>query len=469
MEACPFARRQSFGEAHFESVELGDRRRNARLVQLADRMIQHPGGTLPVKCGNPADLKALYRLMNAARVTHEAILKPSRERTFDLVRAHPGTTLFIHDTTELDYTGLLSVDGLGQIGNGGGRGYECHNTLAVAAETGATLGLAGQILLKRRKVPRGEKRSQARDCPDRESRLWKRGSQALPAAPVNQKWVEVADRGADVTEFLDHLDAAGKWYVVRSKQNRKIAVDIDGKRQPLQLHDFARGLPEGGRRAVAVAARPGKPKRTATVRIRWAPLTIVPPRQKRGEERGVPLPVWVVYVQEVDPPAGVEPLEWILLTNVPVIGFDDAGERVDWYSLRWTIEEYHKVLKTGCGIETLQFTTEARLQPAIALLSVVALHLLNLRDVSRRPDAKTRPATDIFPLLFVEVLSLWRYGHRQSLSVHDFFLALARLGGHQNRKHDHPPGWLVLWRGWTKLQAKVEIAPLLTGNRCGQT
>jgi len=340
MDAISFARRQTFGEAHFGNVDLGDHRRNARLVQLADRLIQHPGGTLPDKCENPADLKALYRLMNTAAATHEAILKPSRERTFDLIRAYSGTMLFIHDTTELDYTGLLSVEGLGQIGNGGGRGYECHNTLAVAAETGETLGLAGQILFKRRKVPRGEKRSQARDCPDRESRLWKRGSEALPAAPVDKKWVEVADRGADVTEFLDHLAAAGKLYVVRSKQNRKMEAEIDGKREEFKLHDFARALPEGGRRTVPVAARPGKPARTATVSISWSPLTIIPPRQKRGEERGVPLQVWVIYVQELDPPKGVEPLEWILLTNDAVRNFADACQRIDWYSTRWTIEVY---------------------------------------------------------------------------------------------------------------------------------
>lgn len=467
MDAISCAQRQTFGEAHFGNVELGDRRRNARLVQLANRMIQHPGGTLPDKCQNPADLKALYRLMDADDVTHEAILKPSLERTFELARTHSGTVLFIHDTTELDYTGLLSVKGLGQIGNGGGRGYECHNTLAVTAEAGETLGLAGQILLKRRKVPPKEKRSQTRDCPDRESRLWKRGSQALPAAPAGKKWVEVADRGADITEFLDHLDAAGRLYVVRSKENRRIEVEIDGKRKQLKLHDYARSLPEGGRRTVSVSARPGKAARIATVRIGWAPLTIIPPRQRRGEERGVPLNVWVVCVQEVDPPVDVEPLDWILLTNEPMQNLEDACRVIDWYSTRWTIEEYHKALKTGCGIETMQFTTEARLQPAIALLSVVAVHLLHLRDASRRPDAITRPATDIFPLPFVEVLSLWRYGRRQDLSAHEFFFALARLGGHQNRKHDHPPGWLVLWRGWTKLQSMVEIAPLLRGRRSG--
>jgi hypothetical protein len=216
MDDISFARRETFGESHFGIVDLGDRRRNARLVQLADLMVRQPRGTLPDKCKNPSDLKALYRLMNAADVTHAAILEPSRERTFELMRAHSGTVLIIHDTTELDYTGLLSVDGLGQIGNGGGRGYECHNSLAVTAETGETLGLVGQILLKRRKVPKGEKRAQTRDCPDRESRLWKRGSQALPPAPAGRKWVEVADRGADMTEFLDHLDVAGRLYVVRS-------------------------------------------------------------------------------------------------------------------------------------------------------------------------------------------------------------------------------------------------------------
>jgi hypothetical protein len=246
-------------------------------------------------------------------------------------------------------------------------------------------------------------------------------------------------------------------------------VEIDGEKQKLKLHDFARSLPEGGRRTVAVAARPGKPARIATVSVSWAPLTIIPPRQKRGEERGVPLQVWVVCVQEVDPPAGADPLEWILLTNAPVENFEDACERIDWYSTRWTIEEYHKVLKTGCGIETLQFTTQARLQPAIALLSVVALHLLNLRDASRRPDAATRPATDLFPILAIEVLSLWRFGGHQSLSVHEFFFALARLGGHQNRKHDHPPGWIVIWRGWMKLQLMTEIAPALQEKRSGQT
>lgn len=202
--------------------------------------------------------------------------------------------------------------------------------------------------------------------------------------------------------------------------------------------------------------------------VSYAKVALLIPKQPRGEIRGMPLTTWIVRVAEMDPPTGAEPLEWILLTNVPVTNVADANQRIDWYQCRWIIEEYHKALKTGCQIEDMQFTTEDRLQPAIALISVVAVSLLQLRDASRRPDAETRPATAVFPVLLVTVLSLWRYRKRRTdLSVHEFCYALARLGGHQNRKSDHRPGWLVLWRGWTKLQAMAEHASALANERCG--
>jgi hypothetical protein len=102
----------------------------------------------------------------------------------------------------------------------------------------------------------------------------------------------------------------------------------------------------------------------------------------------------------------------------------------------------------------------------IALLSVVAVTLLNLREASRRADAKERPATDLVDARYVGVLSAWRYKKvRLDLNIHDFFYALARLGGHQNRKHDHRPGWLVRWRGWMALQHMLDGAEALKS--CG--
>jgi hypothetical protein len=258
----------------------------------------------------------------------------------------------------------------------------------------------------------------------------------------------------------------GRSETVRSKHNRWITRENAEK---TKLHDVARALPAAGKKTVEVQGTTKQPARRATVSIAWAAVTLMVPPQPRGEIRGVPLRTWVICVSEIDPPAGTaEPLEWILLTNVPVRTLEDALERIAWYECRWIVEEYHKAMKTGAEVESLQFTSEAALQPAIALLSVGALFLLNLRNASRRPDAKERRAVELLPVLFVTVLSLWRYKKtRTDLSVHEFYYALARLGGHQNRRGDHLPGWLVLWRGWTKLQSMVDIMAAYTQQKCG--
>lgn len=169
--------------------------------------------------------------------------------------------------------------------------------------------------------------------------------------------------------------------------------------------------------------------------------------------------------------AGQERLEWFLITNEPVVCFADAYRVVDWYECRWIVEEYHKGKKTGCQIESPQFTSEARLQPAIALLSIVALTLLSMRDASRRQDAKLRPATELIDADYVAVLSAWRHGEvREDWSIHDFYYAMARLGGHQNRRGDHPPGWQTIWKGWTDVQAMVTgVDAMKSIERCGKT
>jgi hypothetical protein len=455
----------SFGEAHFGTAQLGDRRRTKRLVELADRMVRHPGETLPIKISHPASLKACYRLMDCEPVTHESVLAPARERTLRRIEGVRETVLLIHDTTELDYTGLTSLDELGQIGNGSHRGYVAHNTLAIVAETREVIGLAYQKLAKRPQARKDETREEMRRRPDRESRLWKKASATLPASSKGQRIVEIADRGADVLEYLDALEVAGKHYVVRSKSNRRIRLKNG---EQTKLHDYVRALPAQDSKTIQVPARAGQTARSAQVSISWAPVTLLIPPAPRGEYRGVPLETWVICVREVNPPAGVEGVEWILLTNVPVENSHDAAERIRWYECRWIIEEYHKALKTGCGVQQLQFTTEERLQPAIALLSVIAVSLLKLRDVGRSPDATTHRATDYYSDLEVKVLSLWRYNEpRTDLTVHDFYYALARLGGHQNRKGDHPPGWLVLWRGWTQLQPMIATAEKLGFGKCG--
>lgn len=460
----------SLGQAIFGQAPLGDQRRTARLVETFDRMCQHPGGTLPHKLAEPADLRAFYRLCNCEEVTHQTLIAQARQHTLTRIAAHEGAVLLVHDATELDYTSLKSLaDSLGQIGDGNGRGYICQNVLAVSAETGAVLGLLDQILHHRIQVPQGETLPEKRSRESRESLLWIHGTKNSPAS---LKLIDVADQGADTFEFLEHEFHSGRRYVIRVSKQRKVSAG-HAPGQPLQyLQEFVASLPVLGRFTMDVQAQKGRAARKeAEFEIRGGALLVHPPHAKCGHHGNEPLPMYVVQVVEVSPPPpGEKPIQWTLLTNEPVETYQDAWRVTSWYERRWVVEEYHKAKKTGCGIEQMQFTTLARLEPAIALLSIVALTLLNLRDASRREDAKSELATTIIANDYVEVLSIWRHREiRSDWTIHDFFFALARLGGHQNRKRDHRPGWLILWRGWTKLQAMLDGYDAARQKRCGKT
>lgn len=455
------ASRGAFGSLHFENAALGDARRTARLVQSADLIVKNPGGTLPNKIPNPYDLDAFYRLMNRPETTHQAVLEPHRQLTLQRMRAAEEPVLVIHDSTELDYTGLTSLTGLGQIGNGNCRGYIGHNSLAVRPRDRTAIGLVNQILACRDDVPKKESRQAKRARETRESRLWVRGSAAVGSPPPGAVWVDVCDRGADTFEFLDHEHRNGRDYIVRSNHDRFCGWLVGGAVVRRDLHAAARGLEPWGGKTLDVAAQEGQPARRARLTIAAAPIRLFPPQHPRGEHGTEPLSTNVVVVREFEAPAGAEPIEWILLVNLPSGDLAEVSRTIDWYACRPVVEEFHKGMKTGCGIETLQFTTEAALQPAIAVLSVVAVFLLSLRDAGRDPETSACPATDFLPLTYVEVLSGWRHeAPRKDWTVGDFYMALGRLGGHQNRPSDGPPGWLVLWRGWTRLQAMLEGAAI---------
>lgn len=459
------AKLEDFAQEHFGAAELGDRRRTRRLIQVADRMIRHPGGTLPKKMGTPADLKALYRLVNRDAVTHQAVLETHRQLTLRRMRQHDGTVLLIHDTTQLDYTGKHSLENLGQIAKGFHRGYLAHNTLALAADTGEVMGLASQILHVRPQVPKREPRAKRKQRRNRETRLWKRGSEAVGPPPADRLWVDVCDRGADLFEYLDHKHAQGGWYVVRSKHDRVVWVDGDRKRS-VKLHQHAASLPRLGTWSVSVKANTGQVAREATVAVACGKVTLPVPRPACGDHGQQPLDTYVVHVREVNPPAGIEPLQWVLLSNVPTHRFAEAQQRAQWYARRPVIEELHKGQKTGCGIELPQFTRESRLEPVIALLSVVAVFLLTLRDTARNRISAEKPATDLVPAQCVRVLNAWRWQDPSRFTtVKEFLFAVARLGGHLNRKGDGDPGWLTLWRGWQDLM--VMLRGVEAVKRCG--
>ena len=458
-----------FGTEHFGSAQLGDARRTRRLVRVAQSMIENPDGTLPHRLHGHAELTGLYRLMDADGVTHASVLEPHRRRTLALMREAP-VVLVVHDATELDYTGRTTLTGLGQIGTGGGRGYICHNSLAVTPAR-EVIGLAGQILHTRRRVPAGETASAKRAHPGRESRLWVRACEAIGPAPDGRLWVDVADAGSDTFEFAAYELRHGRHFVIRSARDRNLAGDdhVGADRVYRKLYAYTRDLPDLGEREVAVAAVPGKSKaRTAVVRVAAGPVSLAAPHFARGEvPQGVAsLDLWVVHLREAagSAPPGAAPLEWVLLSDLPAGTFDGACRVVDYYGCRPIVEEFHKGKKTGCQIEAAQFESEQRLEPMIALLSVVAVALLQLRQLARDPATRDAPADAVVPRIYVTVLSAWRHrGEPRPMSVLEFCMALARLGGHLGRKGDGFPGWLTLWRGWADLTLMVKGVRAMRG------
>src|SRR5262245_2403155 len=469
--------------------ELGDKRRTARLVHTARLLAQHAAGrSLPDRLPNRCDYEGALNLVNNPHVTHQAILQPHLDATRRRMAACGPVVLIIHDTCEYDYSGQRSL-ALGPIGNGGGQGYEGHNSLALDPESGDLLGLTSQILHVRDSQPQIDAQRAARDAsarkrqgkggrrpdetvaesrsrPSRESRLWIKGCQASPAARKGQLYVDVCDRGSDTFEFIAHQTKHKRSFVIRSTHSRALE-EVEGEDegleaqaeeggQPHLLHELLRSLPGVMSWSVEVQANKKQPARTAVVSMAWKRVWLKAPHVRRGEYDKGPIQVWAIRVWEVCPPVGAERLEWLLLTNVPVSTDEEARPRVGWYEWRPRVEEYHKGQKTGMGIEGLQLQSRAGLEPLIGLLSILAVVLVNLRQQARQEEAASQPARQVVDPLWVDVLSVRMFGQARDLSLREFVFALARLGGYMNRCRDAFPGWIVLWRGLTKLLNMVE-------------
>lgn len=451
---------ESYGERCFGTVDLGDKRRTKRLVRIADSMCRNPGGTLPNKLSEPAELRAMYRLMDCEEVTHGRIMgahaRDTKNRMLKIARENPSAVfMIVHDGTELDYTSITSLEEqLGQIGPGTHRGFICHNSLVVQAEPQLVLGLASQILHHRADVPEHETGKEAREREDRESLLWVKGASKCGPTPPEVFCVDISDSLSDTFEYMSYEIHTQRNFVLRSREDRRLAEPVNKKNY---LHDAVRLQPAVATREIVVQATTNQAARTTEVQISFIEVRLAPPGKRAGNYREKALTVWAVRVWETHPPKGTKPLEWLLLTNVRVSTIADADQRIKWYEFRPIIEEYHKAQKTGCGIETLQFTEVNRLEPAIALISSIATTLLRLRDAARQPDAEIRPASEIIEQDYIDVIAKSNSARAKSpMTVKQFYLRVARLGGHQNRKCDGMPGWLTLWRGWMKLEQQVQ-------------
>lgn len=437
----------AWAAATFGGCELGDARRNRRVLAIAERLAAQPGASLPAALGEPALLKATYRLLHADFVTAERLTATHRAQTRAVAGA-AGVTLLVQDTTEVDYTAHRSVTDLGPIGNGCTRGYLLQSVLAVRPDADEVLGLAALTpFLRQPQADRGSSAAHRRHRA-RESDIWAQTAAAVGPPPPGATWVHVGDRGADVFTFFAACREATADLLIRVTQDR-CATAADGT--ATHVLQAARALPAVAARAHPLSARRGVPARTAALQLAWTGLTVRPPADVRGETA---LPAWVVRVWEADPPAGVEPLEWVLLTTVPVTSVADAWARVGWYERRWLVEEYHRGLKTGCRVEASQLQDRPALWRLLGLLAPTAVRLLQLRQAARtNPE---QPASVVLPAEVIAVVAAKTDHSVAGMTVGRCWRLIARLGGHQGRRGDGEPGWETLWKGWRTVGLLVE-------------
>lgn len=456
-----------WAHSEFAPARLGDPRRSARLVKLASSLARSPGGTLPQALPRWADLKAAYRLLSQPRVTYLGILAPHWARTRAACQ-QPGEYLLIEDTTELDYTDHPATAELAPIGNGRGRGLRLHTTLAVRVEQwtgdhrpeGLVVGLFGQQCThEEQPAPKKEKRGQ-RLQRARRSQRWAAVLIGVGPPPAASRWIYVADRESDFYEPIQRCRQQGVDFIIRAYQDRRLAGGGGRLRQALAR------APVLGNLKIELRARGGQPARTARVEVRHLRAELSGPWRPGGGQPD--FAAHVVEVCEVDPPAGVEPLHWTLLTSLSGATWEEACRIVGRYSARWWIEEYHKALKTGAGVEDSQLEHARRLESLVAVLAVVAVRLLSAKWLARVRADEPMPEAEVGPEALA-ILQAKLGAPRGGWTRQNVLIAIARLGGFLARRGDGWPGWQTIWRGWHRLRWMCEGLQTLstTPKTCG--
>jgi hypothetical protein len=408
----------AWADNEFGGAVLGDVRLSERLVDCARSQAAMPGRAFcAVAQGDWPAIKGYYRMIDKpaeSKVSMEAILAPHRRRTVQRMAAQK-TVLCIQDGTDLNYSRLAQCEGLGVIGSNqtGAKssGLHMHSTFVVSTE-GLPLGvLAARCTAPLPKVKDDSKPAKVVPIEEKKTFTWILGlRECVKLAPElpNTRQVSVMDREADFFElFEEQRQSSAVDMLVRAKHDRSTNGD-------LHLFESVRQTPVQGQLRINVprqSARPKKSKqkarperaaRKADVDLRYQKIALRPPPEHK-EKR--PIALWVVHVMETAPPTGAEPLEWFLLTTIEITTAEQAQECLRWYCLRWRIEDWHRVLKSGCHIEMLQHKSADRLERAIGINLVIAWRIMLMTLLGR--TCPELPADVLFSDLEIEVLAAY--------------------------------------------------------------
>ena len=451
-------------DTEFASADLGDGRLEKRLISIIKSFCQTPDASIPQATGSWKKTKAAYRFLNNEKITHEKVLTPHQQTTQGRINGQK-IVLAIQDTTTLNYTHHPQTRDLGSIGTDPNlRGMLVHTTLAITPKR-VPLGIIHQQSWERPIEEYGKKHHRhKKDIKDKESQKWLNSFEATEQVQKHSPatlLINIGDRESDIYELFQKATRSDCHLLVRAAWNRRVSHPEKYLWAHLEAQPLSATL------EVNVARKAKKAERTALVELRFAVLTLKPPRRNPTLP---PITISAIYVNEPSPPKDEEPLCWMLLTTLPVVSCEDAIKYVGYYAIRFTVELFHKVLKSGCKIEKRQLKTADTLRRCLAIDSIVAWRIMFLTMLGRA--VPNLPCTVI--LEEHEWKSLYCFVNKTQQppaavpSLQEATRLIARLGGFLGRKHDRHPGAQVLWRGMQKLSV-ISVAWKAFGPELPQT
>ncbi|OAI20639.1 transposase [Methylomonas koyamae] len=443
----------TWAEDEVQTADLEDRRLNKRFALLLEQLGEHPQLSIPAACGGWKETMGAYRFFDNDKATFKKILAPHRDATVERMKSSP-VVLLAQDTTEYDENICLGPKGLGTLKEMAKHARRLHPTIAFTPSRICLGVVKAAYWVRDTESPRHARRHKGVD--EKESRHWLESYQdscALQAQMPDSLLVNLADREGDIyewfAEYQDYAPTVRAEWIIRATQNRHLLAASEEAAQC--LWDALQQAPVLGHTEVNVKPRPNRAARLAHITLRAATVTLKPPA--RLGYRLPALSINAVLAREETPPAGKEPLEWLLLTSLPVVNFEQAATVVEWYAVRWCIEVYFHVLKSGCQIKRLHLETDERLLPCLALYMVIAWRVLfSLMLARATPDMDCEIVFDPQEWRAAYIVVKRCPPPLTPPRLGEVIRLIASLGGYFARKHDGPPGAKAMWIGLQRLR-----------------
>jgi hypothetical protein len=455
-----------FMEQELATLRLGDTRLDNRFRKVMQRFLEHPGESINGSSSNWAESKAAYRLYSNDALTEKKILSAHRDQIRARAQTGVGDLISIQDTTSLSYTMHFHTEGLGSIAMGAcsksSKGLFVHNTYLLE-QSGIPLGCAEQIIWSRAQLQIGD------ELWFTEQNKWRMGLTAASeiGKTCGRRVIHVADREADIWDYLSDITTYGDHFVVRAvkRQGGKTGVSYicRSMQQAKSLGEITLKLEickydETNRRLRS------RKKEEVRLQVLSRELDLSETKYLEDKGRNQSLKVNVVRLLEVDPPSDREPIDWILKTSLPIETVGECLHVVEIYKLRWQVENFHRVLKAGMKIEQSRLEHADRLKKLIVSLSIVAWRIHQLTLLGR--ECPELPCTAVlrdceWKALYCKIKKSAAFP-KQPPSLNQAMRWIAQLGGFLARKGDGEPGSTTIWRGWERVMDMAEVFEIVT-------